>query len=201
MVIHDCTVSAQNARVVLWFHKLCPASIQQSSWWNVYQACWSIAKCIQALNKKSPNWFTDQPQERCDIIMSRNIVHKIAYSIQRDACEFLEMRTADLELACTAKILLKDFVPTTTLAATHGIRTFDYLTFFQFEYAFDPVDMRTDEDMPMQTCDLLMAVNTTSPTEMDFFVASSFPVLRNLLRTRYSCHHVSFTKKVHVSWY
>jgi len=167
----------------------------------VYQACCSIAECINALKKKSPNLFTNQPQERCDIIMTRNIVHKIADSIQRHACGFLKMRTADLELVCTAKILLKDFVATTNLPAIYGIQTFDYLTFFQFEYAFDPVDIRTCEDMPMQTCDLLMAVDTANLAEMNFFVASSFPVLRDLLHTRYSCNHVSFTKKVDVNWY
>jgi len=134
--------------------------------------------------------------------MQRNPVSYIDHHVQRELRNFFDKVTAELELLHTGKILLKNFLPPfsriTPEQYANGMATFHFLTFFHFEYIFNPVQDRTDVWLPMCTCQLMVAVDVSNPNEMLFYVAMSFHELRALLRTRYSCHEVCITKQADI---
>jgi len=168
----------------------------------VYQMCYSIQQLIISSYIKTPRLFSDDPQERCDNLMQRNIVSYVNHCVQQELRNFFDKVTAELELMHTGKILLKNFLPPfsriTPEQYANGVAAFHFLTFFHFEYTFNPVQDRTDVWLPMRTCQLMVAVDTKNPNEMLFYVAMSFHELRALLRTRYSCHEVCFTKQADI---
>ena len=168
----------------------------------VYHMCSSIQSAIFTSYVLKPRLFADDPQERCDNLMQRDIVSRIDRDVHRDLRDFFYQFTSELELMHTGKILLKNFLhPSSWITPEqygNGVATFHFLTFFHFEYTFNPVQDRTGVFLPMRTCQLMVAVDIADPQEMTFYFALSCQELRALLRTRYSCQEVCITKQADI---
>ena len=168
----------------------------------VYQMCYSILQSIRISYTVDPRLCSDDPQERCDNLMQSKIVSYIDQCVQADLRDYFHQFTADLELIHTGKILLNNFLrPSSWITPEqygNGMATFHFLTFFQFEYTFNPVQDMPHVVLPMRTCQLMVAVDTEDSNEMTFYFALSCQELRALLRTRYSCREVCITKQANI---